>query len=284
MDEILYCYRALYSFRYMDAKLVASFGIDPYSRFVSHPDNSMERMEEIQKSAGKNTPFSFPLVQNTFPIINTKSYFDWPQWDYKRLKGFGNVKRNDIVVFNFPAGDTIALKMQKTDYYTLVQQYGRSEVWNNKNTFGDIIYRPVDKKENYVKRCIGLPGNTGWTRDNYGPIWIPKKGATIKLTPENVALYKRCIVNYERNTLKEENEKYYINDKPKTTYTFKYNYFWMMGDNRHNSADSRSWGFVPEDHVVGKPMAIWLSIDKDRNWFDGHIRWNRLFNWVKNID
>lgn len=350
-----------------------------------------------------NTPFSFPLVQNTFPIINTKSYFDWPQWDYKRLKGFGNVKRNDIVVFNFPAGDTIALKMQKTDYYTLVQQYGRSEVWNNKNTFGDIIYRPVDKRENYVKRCIGLPGdtlqvinnqvyinrkplknpkkmqlnyfletdgallnedlfrildvssedrvlvsngsnnqkllsylgfkpntnrnyspiyhfpltaealakaekmkiikkiiiepdslykslyypvnyNTGWTRDNYGPIWIPKKGATIKLTPQNVALYKRCIVNYERNTLKEENEKYYINDKPKTTYTFKYNYFWMMGDNRHNSADSRSWGFVPEDHVVGKPMAIWLSIDKDRNWFDGHIRWNRLFNWVKNID
>ena len=245
MDEILYCYRALYSFRYMDAKLVASFGIDPYSRFVSHPDNSMERMEEIQKSAGKNTPFSFPLVQNTFPIINTKSYFDRPQWDYKRLKGFGNVKRNDIVVFNFPAGDTIALKMQKTDYYSLVQQYGRSEVWNNKNTFGDIIYRPVDKRENYVKRCI---------------------------------------VNYERNTLKEENEKYYINDKPQTTYTFKYNYFWMMGDNRHNSADSRSWGFVPEDHVVGKPMAIWLSIDKDRNWFDGHIRWNRLFNWVKNID
>lgn len=107
-----------------------------------------------------NTPLSFPLVQNTIPIINTKSYFDWPQWDYKRLKGFGNVKRNDIVVFNFPAGDTIALKMQNPDYYTLVQQYGRSEVWNNKNIFGDIIYRPVDKRENYVKRCIGLPGDT----------------------------------------------------------------------------------------------------------------------------
>lgn len=347
-----------------------------------------------------NTPLSFPLVQNTLPIINTKSYLDWPEWDYKRVKGFGDVKRNDIVVFNFPAGDTVALKVQNPDYYTLVEQYGRDEVWNNKATFGDVIYRPVDKRENYVKRCIGLPGDTiqiidnqvyidgkmaqnpkemefnyfvetdgsvlnedqfcllniskddrvvvsdgksnietlkflgfspnadsmynivyhfpmtaaalekaksmkaikqiiiepdawsgstypvdyktDWSRDNFGPLWIPAKGATIQLTPQNIALYKRCIVNYEHNTLEEKDGKVYINGKPETTYTFKYNYYWMMGDNRHNSADSRSWGFVPEDHVVGKPILIWLSLDKDRNWFDGKIRWNRLFNWVSN--
>lgn len=99
-----------------------------------------------------------------------------------------------------------------------------------------------------------------------------------------MAFYRHCIVNYERNTLKKENERYYINGKLESTYTFKYNYFWMMGDNRHYSADSRSWGFVPEDHVVGKPIVIWLSTNKNRNLFDEHIRWNRLFNWVKNIN
>jgi signal peptidase I len=350
-----------------------------------------------------NTPISFPLVQNTLPILNVKSYLEWPRWAYKRVKGLGDVERNDIVVFNFPAGDTVALKVQNPDYYTLVSEYGRDAIWDNKDTFGEIVYRPVDRRENYVKRCIGLPGDTlqiidnqvyidgkaaknpkdmqfnyfvetdgtllteehfrkldiskddrnivsdgmsntrllsalgfnpddngqfgpvyhfpmtsaaldkakkmscikqiviepdnlynssyypvdldnGWTRDNFGPLWIPKRGVTIELSPQNVALYKRCIVNYEGNTLEEKDGKYYINGKPETTYTFKYNYYWMMGDNRHNSADSRSWGFVPEDHVVGKPIVVWLSIDKDRAWGDGRIRWNRLFKWVKNIN
>ena len=135
----------------------------------------------------------------------------------------------------------------------------------------DSSYYPVDM-------------DNGWTRDNYGPIWIPKKGATITLSPMNVALYKRCIVNYEGNTLEQKGGKVYINGKEESTYTFKYDYYWMMGDNRHNSADSRSWGFVPEDHVVGKPIVVWLSIDKDRAWGDGRIRWDRLFKWVKNID
>ena len=312
-----------------------------------------------------NTPLSFPLVQNTLPIFNCKSYLDWPSWDYKRVAGLGQIQRNDIVVFNFPAGDTVATLQQNPDYYTLVQMYGREAVRMNKQSFGEIIYRPVDKRENYVKRCVGLPGDSlsirnnqvyingkaaqnpknmqlnyfvetetpltetmfrnwgvsrddympygqpctvtdpetlsflgfqpnangaynlvyrfpmtesmvaqvkklpsvkkvivepeiiggtmyypvdydnGWTRDNYGPIWIPKRGATIELT--------------------------------------QYDYYWMMGDNRHNSADSRSWGFVPEDHIVGKPIMIWLSLDKDRSLFDGGIRWNRLFRWVDSM-
>ncbi|WP_455640851.1 S26 family signal peptidase [Parabacteroides sp.] len=344
-----------------------------------------------------NTPLSFPLVQNTLPFFNSKSYLDWPEWGYKRVKGFGHVKRNDIVVFNFPAGDTVALKVQNPSYDELVAQYGRETIWLDKNTFGDVIYRPVDKRENYVKRCIGMPGDTvelrnnqvyidgkpaknpenmqfnyfvetdgspiteeqfrlmdvskddymrsaignnatllsflgfkpnengqfnpvyhipltkkslaiaeklpsvkkvviepdawsgptypawyetGWTRDNFGPLWIPKKGATIPLNERNIALYGRCIKNYENNTLEEKDGKYYINGKPETSYTFKYDYYWMMGDNRHNSADSRSWGFVPEDHIVGKPILIWLSLDKDRSLFDGGIRWNRLFRMV----
>lgn len=350
-----------------------------------------------------NTPLSFPLVQNTLPILNCKSYLDWPSWDYKRVAGLGQIQRNDIVVFNFPAGDTVATLQQNPDYYTLVQMYGREAVHMNKQSFGEIIYRPVDKRENYVKRCVGLPGDSlsirnnqvyingkaaqnpknmqlnyfvetetpltetmfrnwgvsrddympygqpctvtdpetlsflgfqpnangaynlvyrfpmtesmvaqvkklpsvkkvivepeiiggtmyypvdydnGWTRDNYGPIWIPKRGATIELTQENLALYRRCIKNYEHNELEEKDGVVYINGEKATTYTFQYDYYWMMGDNRHNSADSRSWGFVPEDHIVGKPIMIWLSLDKDRSLFDGGIRWNRLFRWVDSM-
>lgn len=345
-----------------------------------------------------NTPLSFPLVQNTLPFFNTKSYLDWPEWGYKRVKGLGNVKRNDIVVFNFPAGDTVALKVQNPDYHTLVSMLGRDRIWLDKQNFGEVIYRPVDKRENYVKRCIGMPGDTlqiidnavyidgkelpapekvqfvyyvqtdgarftdeqfraldvskddrklasddsyyvqylsymgfepkspgdygtvyrlpltgealekikkfgfvkkiviepdilggttypagyetGWTRDNFGPLWIPARGATIPLDERNLALYERCIRNYENNTLEVKDGQAYINGQPADSYTFKYDYYFMMGDNRHNSADSRSWGFVPEDHIVGKPILIWLSIDKDRSLFDGKIRWDRLFRTV----
>ena len=351
-----------------------------------------------------NTPVSFPLVQNTIPILNCKSYIEWPNWGYKRVKGLGQVKRNDIVVFNFPTGDTVALKVQNPDFYTLTNQVGRREfIEQNPEHFGKIIYRPVDKRENYVKRCIGMPGDSlqiinnqvyingemlkntknmqyvyyvetdgtlikddmfrrlkvsredqnlvslpapsdyyasiithigfqpnddgrynpiyrlpltteayeiirkmptvkniaiepdldytdlfptgykmGWTRDNYGPIWIPKKGATIRLTGRNLALYHRCIRNYENNKLEiMADGKILINGQPADSYTFQYDYYWMMGDNRHNSADSRSWGFVPEDHIVGKPILVWLSIDKDRSLFDGGIRWERMFRTVE---
>ena len=334
-----------------------------------------------------NTPLSFPLAQHTLPILDCKSYIEWPQWDYKRLKGTSKIKRNDIVVFNFPAGDTVALRQQNPDYYSLCHRYGKEQVNFDKRTYGDIVYRPVDRRENYVKRCIGMPGDslmirdnavfidgkrlpdpeymqlnyiirtnayitedqfrlievskddysrpsevglgllgqdenqalvyripltkasletlkrfsfvqsievepdpqnemvyplghTGWSRDNYGPIWIPKKGETIALNEETIALYERCIVNYEGNTLRKDGNRYYLNGQAANSFTFKYDYYFMMGDNRHNSADSRSWGFVPEDHVVGKPILVWLSLDKDRSLFKGGIRWNRLFKMV----
>ena len=345
-----------------------------------------------------NTPLAFPLTHHTLPITNTRSYSEWPHWDYKRLRGLGDVKRNDIVVFNFPAGDTVALKKQDSDYYMWVEANGWEHVNTDTRLFGEVVYRPVDRRENYVKRCIGMPGDslqiidnqvyidgvllpnpkkaqfnyfvettgnhwgnkqfrkldvskddqrsvnkepnsvnilnflgirrnemgnfnpvyripltqealdflessnwansiqiesdifggatypysydTGWTRDNFGPLWIPKKGETIVLNKENIALYQRCIVNYEGNTLRQDGSKFYINGVPANSYTFKFDYYFMMGDNRHNSLDSRSWGFVPEDHVVGKPLLVWMSIDKDRGWLDGRIRWNRLFTTV----
>ena len=129
-----------------------------------------------------------------------------------------------------------------------------------------------------------LNGNKGWTIDNYGPVWIPKRGESVQLTPENVAVYERPIVDYEGNTLEVRNGKIFINGVESDSYTFKMDYYWMMGDNRHNSADSRCWGFVPEDHIVGKALFVWLSLDKDRDWFDGKIRWKRMFRSVSSFD
>ena len=116
-----------------------------------------------------------------------------------------------------------------------------------------------------------------WTTANYGPVWIPKKGASLKLTTENLPIYERPIRVYEGNRLEVKNGKIFINGKQTDTYTFKMDYYWMMGDNRDNSLDSRFWGFVPEDHVVGKPLFIWISLDPDYGWFNGHVRWNRFF-------
>ena len=137
---------------------------------------------------------------------------------------------------------------------------------------------PVDY--DMTQAIYPLNGNTGWTPDNYGPVWIPRKGETVELTLDNLAVYERPIAVYEGNSLEVKNGKIFINGKESSSYTFGMDYYWMMGDNRHNSADSRFWGFVPEDHIVGKPIFIWLSLDKDRGWFDGKIRWNRLFRCV----
>lgn len=339
-----------------------------------------------------NTPLSFPLVQHTFPW-GGKSYFEKPQWDYKRLKGLGKVERGDIVVFNFPAGDTVAVKQQNPDYYTLCYYYGREVVNQRSDIFGDIIWRPVDRRENYVKRCVGVPGDTlsivnnqiyingkelpdnegvqynyyvqttgavitsktfdklgiskedrlllnpstnvgqqefqamgldvsrpvyhlpltrqmkadlmamsiidtiiiepdwrggdvyplgakPWTRDNYGPIYMPKKGETLVINVDNYAIYERVIRNYEHNSIEMKDSVVYINGAPANEYTFKMDYYFMMGDNRHKSADSRYWGFVPEDHIVGQPVVVWLSLNKDKGWFDGKIRWNRFFKYA----
>jgi len=353
------------------------------------------------------TPLSMPLVQNRLPVVGCKSYIPWPHWDYRRAKGFGKVELNDIVVFNFPAGDTCctAAEYAPMDYYAMAYAYGRQlypaenldsltasqryatferiyatgreYIRSNQATFGTLTSYPTDRKENYVKRCVGLPGQTleirdrivyldgkknkepdnvqytyrlklkynmpldlidelditmedlgslnaygvipltqhsadvlskrtdfvesielvtqatdedtyplngnlHWTRDNYGPIWIPQKGKTVTLSMDNIAIYERPIKVYERNELKVKDGKIFINGKETTQYTFKMDYYWMMGDNRHNSLDSRYWGFVPEDHVVGKPIFIWWSTDKDRSGLKG-IRWHRLFRMVDNI-
>ena len=137
---------------------------------------------------------------------------------------------------------------------------------------------PPDYPDSYVTIFPFAP-DYRWTRDNFGPLWIPKKGETVELTVENLPLYERIITAYEGNDLKVEDGKIYINSEEAQTYTFRQDYYFMMGDNRHNSLDSRYWGFVPEDHIVGKPALIWLSIDGNKK-FPKNIRWRRFFKFV----
>ena len=332
-----------------------------------------------------NTPLSFPFVHHTLPLINAKSYLEWIKLPYNRVME-SPVKRNDVVVFNYPVGDTVIAEFQsEINYYDYLRAYmdrggTREQLLAERD---DILIRPVDKRENFIKRCVGIPGDTiriidgvlfisgktsevppksetyyfvttngkdffseeflkeelnvsmddaeqrdvmqvpsmpntyrmnltgeqvvkikafpfvvpgsvvrdlntagfgntfpydsahfKWSEDNFGPLWVPVKGATVQLAPENIAIYRRIISVYENNKFEEKDGKYIINGVPATSYTFKMNYFWMMGDNRHNSQDSRFWGFVPEDHVVGKASLIWFS------WQHGP-RWNRLFRGIK---
>lgn len=293
------------------------------------------------------TPISFPFAHHTMPVLGTKAYSEAIKLPYYRLPGFTTIKNNDVVVFNYPA-----------------ENEGR----------------PVDKKENYIKRCIAIPGdsvslvdgqvfvngkanenaprmqmiyhvktkdgngfdpkylkeidanmlqslsNQGdfqmqikeetvpvfkgmenvqtiepivqtrgefmdfiypfrkeipWNVDNYGPLYIPKAGDNIPLTQMNYWLYEKAIRDYEGNpTLKMENGKVYNNDKEITSYTFQRNYYFMMGDNRHFSADSRFWGMVPDDHIVGKAVFIWMSWDANESNVFKKVRWNRLFNLI----
>lgn len=347
------------------------------------------------------TPVYFPLVHNEMPFGLGKSYLDHPSVGYKRLKGQRGVEWGDIVVFNFPAGDTVMSKVTNPDYYSLVSMHGRDRVLGDKATFGEQIYRPVDRRENYVKRCVGLPGqrikiadgiiyidgeamptpadaqfnyfyqvngapltdeefeslgiavddrhaidvspadmpglislgfkvngdgsvprvyispltdtmvkemeqsgrfaklmkdepqpetvlslfpegvSADWTRADYGGesgLWIPKKGTALKMDQAAWDIYGRCIRVYEDNPTAEFRDgKLYIDGKPQDYYTFKMDYYFMMGDNRDNSLDSRYWGFVPEDHIVGTPWRVLISFDKDKGIFDGGIRWNRVF-------
>lgn len=327
-----------------------------------------------------NTPLSFPFVHQSMPLTNhkVKSYVEWIKKPYKRLSGLTEVKNNDVVVFNFPEGDTVVVKYPSQNYHELIRMYGRERVLNDERTFGKIYSRPVDKKENYIKRCIAIPGdslqvidgyayvngnkqkhfpgqqfnyvittdgsiinsrvldklgiakadreifsggrylfpltseqlkkikelkivvsvkrlvipagnydenifphspNYTWNVDNMGPFYVPAKGATIEINTHNLPLYKRAIEVYEKNDLQVRDSTIYINGKAADTYTFTLDYYWMMGDNRHKSADSRYWGFVPEDHIVGKASIIWMSIDKDKK-FPSNIRFKRIFKRI----
>lgn len=348
-----------------------------------------------------NTPIAFPFTQHTMPLTQkTKSYLEWIKLPYKRLAGFGKIKRDDPVVFNFPAGDTVVIQQQSVSYYQVIRDHAmqlrmmdknigrairseeeyyalaRKQVWEQY----DIVVRPVDKRDNYIKRCVAVPGDTlqiimgkvytngkpqkeipgiqyeytiiiegqsiskrvlnklgiteymtypgtphisakltdadvarikafknvkevrrlydinyiyersynyfpndtsfKWTLDNFGPLYIPAKGATIDITLKNLPLYERIISYYEKNKLEVKEGKIFINGQETDKYTFKMDYYWMMGDNRHSSLDSRFWGFVPEDHIIGKPGFVWLSIDKNKPLLQ-KIRWNRMFMAIK---
>ena len=281
------------------------------------------------------TPVAFPLVHNKMPLMKRKSYIKGIKYPYKRLKGLGQIKRNDCVVFNFPA-DSLGHPIDKKDNYVkrCVGLPGDYLEIKNKDLFinGKIHEEPEGMKKQYlydvrtksslnsvklkkmgllsgrdyggksgyygmyldekkyekivsefpnitnIKKRITPPGlfvksifpndiQKKWNNDNYGEIWIPKKGEKITIDKNNVSIYKGLIEKYE---------EYEITKIP-IDYTFKMNYYWMMGDNRDNSLDSRSWGFVPENHIVGKASFIWMSVDKDL----GKIRWNRIFNAIK---
>lgn len=339
-------------FAVIAATLIRTFFIEAYTI----PTSSMEKsllvgdflfVSKVSYGARiPNTPLSFPFAHHTLPFTDdTKSYLEWIKIPYYRLPGFGKIKNNDVVVFNYPMED----------------------------------FRPVDKQENYIKRCVAIPGDTlqvkestlfinnkmaekpdkmqfryhvvtdgsgfnsksitelgiteggpldvpgefamlltyenaekirhfanvksvepyienpkssdtmsmfphdrnfPWNVDNYGPIVIPKEGATVKLTLQNIALYSRLISVYEHNKLLVKDSLIYINDKVADAYTFKMDYYFMMGDNRHNSADSRFWGFVPVDHIVGKGVFVWLSLDANETNIFKKVRWNRVFSFI----
>lgn len=292
------------------------------------------------------TPVAFPFSHHTLPVTGGKSYWEGLKLEYKRLPGFQEIKRNDVVVFNYPMEADPPLS------------------------------RPVDKRENYIKRAIGIPGDTvqmkdsqvyingekgmnppegqtsylvvtngtdlnpqaifdlriegqrqsdveyvftmtealaekvaswsnvtavkpiispqrssefgifpetidlGWNRDNFGPIVIPQKGLTVQLDSLTFPFYQRAITVYEGNSLEDRADGYYINGNKIESYTFEMDYYWMMGDNRHSSSDSRYWGFVPEDHIVGKALFVWLSLDEQGGLLD-KIRWKRIFMGIK---
>ncbi|MDE6482596.1 MAG: signal peptidase I [Rikenellaceae bacterium] len=321
-----------------------------------------------------NTPLSVPFVHNVSPLDpSKKSYVEWIKRPYKRLAGLDTLERGDVVVFNCPEADTVALISPQSNYYQLVRAYGRQAVLQQ----SAIMVHPVDKRDNYIKRAVAIHGDTlqlkegaltvngreiplepyaemfynirgkgltlvyfeslgvtreeigydneldmwqmplyheqvqqlrasgradnisrvvidrvesdifphdtvryAWSLDNFGPLWVPERGATVALTLDNLPLYSRIIKNYEGHDLQLRDGAIYIDGRESDSYTFAMNYYFMMGDNRHQSLDSRFFGFVPEDHVVGRAWFILFSTDKSRS-FPGNIRLSRMFTAIR---
>ncbi len=312
------------------------------------------------------TPVSLPMVHDTIPVLKTRSYVKGPEYPYFRIPGFEDIERNDIVVFSWPVDTLIDIQ----------------------RPFKGSYIKPLDKKTNYVKRCVGLPGDSlevrdgyvfingkendlpdraklqfgyfvrtsgrisdgilknryditddyqyyqndnvyyfkaiseeaakklqnhpsvismeralapagkydqnafpnnpkySWNTDNFGPIYIPEAGKTVAITPESIPFYRQIIEVYEGrelgidNKISQSGTQVLLNGEPITEYTFKMDYYWMMGDNRSNSQDARMWGYVPFNHVVGKPVFVWFSWNSHGQGISNKIRWNRLFTTV----
>ncbi len=383
------------------------------------------------------TPLSFPFAHSTLPFSETKkSYLEWIRLPYFRLPGFGHVKNNQIVVFNYPDGDTVLLKQQNASYYNVVREiaesiknedggkrpdeYYQQQAWQYLNgpeePYGEVVARPVDKRDHYVKRCVGIAGDKlevrngevfingakqpmperaqhryivktkgnvfgeniitkdrthalsnavlldqldiyvteafridspmmdtsyydlnmpvdvaekvrqmpdvysitkkieaaghydfrifphhnsfPWNNDNFGPLQIPKAGMTLPIDTGNIYLYEKLLNTYDDgiHQVTKSGGQVLYDGKPITNYTFKQDYYFMMGDNRHNSADSRSWGMVPYDHIVGSPFFVWFSMKYSennpvsgksvvgslyKNSSEGKFRWERFLCYVE---
>lgn len=349
-------------FAIVAATLVHTYFMQPYTIPTSSLEKSLLVGDFLFVSKfhyGARTPMTViaaPMVHDSLPLMKAKSYLKVPHLPYFRLPGFENIKRNEIVVFNWPV-DTVRFFRDKSKIH---------------------VDKPIDKKSNYVKRCVGIPGDSleikegyiyingertvlpdralpqyihkvvtdgqqlspaalkrynvtegrfygdyymlnltdenatklkanpivksvtkelspkgtynasvfphnsqyAWSIDNYGPIYVPEAGKTVELNAKSLPFYKRIIEVYENNNLTTSGNEIFINGKLATTYTFKQDYYWMMGDNRHNSEDARYWGYVPFDHVVGKPVFIWFSWDTNGEGIAQKIRWERVFTTV----
>lgn len=421
-------------FALVAASIIRTYTFEPYQIPTPSMEKTLERGDFLfvnkvaYGSRIPNTPLSYPLVHNIFPWINTKSYLEWWKIDYMRAPGYTWVERNDVTVFNFPAGDTAIYDpgvegLMGHDYYAQVRsrayvKYMRSVRGSFEEKFRTypkyrnqyensirkeltekygLVYRPVDKRENYIKRCVAVAGDVleiknhvlyingeeafqpemlqfgytfhdnihlklnadimkesydlnqqdfqddmmspgamnlslnkenlaqlkasfgekiekqdkpkgyystpsnefhqmvlentfypifpndpkyDWTEDNFGPLTLPKKGVTVEINPQTIPLYRKIIAHYEGHQLEEKKDGIYIDGKKADKYTFEMNYYFMMGDNRDRSADSRYWGFVPEDHILGKGSFIWFSRDPFQSFFQG-IRWHKVMTSIK---
>ena len=355
------------------AAFIRMFLIEAYKIPTTSMEGSLLQGDQLFISKihyGMRTPQTIamlPLLHNQIPGLNKESYLEEPSIPSIRFPALEKIDNMDLIVFNYPEGDSVYLYPGRTfSVHDIRRNPGLGQ--QIKRMGLPLITRPVDKRDHYVKRAVGTPGDTlriidkqlyingeamrnpkdmqyaywvssakgvnekalhrlginvsdgqkmdggyllhlsqteleavqklgsdiriqayvpepgplfpytgnKWTIDNYGPVWIPKKGTTINLDPSSIAAYERIIGVYEGNDLEIKGDHIFINGKESRSYTFKMDYYFAIGDNRHNSEDSRVWGFIPEDHIVGKPLFVWFS-STHNNLFKNGINWERLF-------